>query len=535
MGIQQPISGPLRGFVESMRRVGSRPALYVDGKVHSYEELGRLSGRIAATIRNTSPPSMPLVALLAHRSLTAYAGVLGILGAEKGYVPLNPKLPAERLLRILTLAGPDVLIVGKEARKHLELLLPKLPQRTVMICPDMEDLDGLSASFPQHQFVPGSAMAEGALIAADPREGDDPIAYLLFTSGSTGDPKGVPVRQSNLAAYVRYIADRYAVNEEDRFSQMFEMSFDLSVHDMFVCWQGGACLYAMPDHTVMAPAKFIRDHAITMWFSVPSVIGVMEKLGMLKAGLFPTLRTSLFCGEPLLGRHAQVWQEAAPHSLVENLYGPTEATIAITHYRWNPATSPDICKSGITPIGRAFSSQKTCVIDSTFHSVAAGDSGELCLSGSQVTQGYWNNPEQTKKQFVTLPGAGDDIWYRTGDLVMEDQDGCLQYLGRIDHQVKIRGHRVELPEVEFTLREASGSQQVAALAWPVKEGLAEGIVAFIAGDAAQDVGRILQHCRRVLPDYMVPSRIRFLEHMPLNVHGKTDRLKLRDLLKEEQQ
>ena len=125
-------------------------------------------------------------------------------------------------------------------------------------------------------------------------------------------------------------------------------------------WQGGACLYAMPDHTVMAPAKFIRDHAITMWFSVPSVIGVMEKLGMLKAGLFPTLRTSLFCGEPLLGRHAQVWQEAAPHSLVENLYGPTEATIAITHYRWNPATSPDICKSGITPIGRAVTIVSGC-------------------------------------------------------------------------------------------------------------------------------------------------------------------------------
>lgn len=534
MGTQQAIGGPLRGFVESMRRVGSRPALFVDGKGHSYEDLGRLAGRIATTIRKTSPPSMPLVALLAHRSLTAYAGVLGILGAGKGYVPLNPKLPVERLLRILTLAGPDTLVVGKEAKKHLELLLPKLPQRTVIICPDLEDLDSLSLAYPQHRFVPGSAMAEGSVTDGSSREGKDPIAYLLFTSGSTGDPKGVPVRQSNLAAYVGYIAERYQVTEEDRFSQMFEMSFDLSVHDMFICWERGACLYAMPDHTVMAPSKFIRDHGITMWFSVPSVIGVMEKLGMLKPGSFPTLRGSLFCGEPLLSRHAQAWQEAAPNSFVENLYGPTEATIAITHYRWNPATSPALSKAGITPIGQAFLGQATCVVNPEFRSVAPGENGELCLSGSQVTQGYWNNPEQTTKQFVTLPDTGDQVWYRTGDLVMEDQDGCLQYLGRIDHQVKIRGHRVELPEVECTLREASGSQQVAALAWPVKEGLAEGIVAFVAGGAECEAGPILQHCRRVLPDYMVPSQVRFLEHLPLNVHGKTDRLKLRELLKEEQ-
>ncbi len=531
MSIQR--SRVLDGFIDSVHRFAERPALYVDGVPHTYESLGRSAGRISATIIKHATLETPFVGLLAYRSLTAYSGVLGILGTGRGYVPLNPKLPIERLLRILTLAGPQVVVVGKETRKVLEALLPKLAAGTVLICPDMDDLGSLRAAHPAHRFVTADELeSRDSLAPIEPAE-SNPVAYLLFTSGSTGDPKGVPVRQNNLLAYVGYIADRYQVTEYDRFSQMFEMSFDLSVHDMFVCWERGACLYAMPDRTVMAPAKFIRDHALTMWFSVPSVVGVMEKLGMLKPGSFPSLRASLFCGEALLTRHAQAWQEAAPNSFVENLYGPTEATIAITHYRWNPAVSASSFTAGVTPIGGPFAGQQVCLVDSTLHEVPRGENGELCLSGSQVTGGYLNNVNQTERQFVTLPGKGEGIWYRTGDLVKEDVNGCLHYLGRIDHQVKIRGHRIELPEVEFALREGSGSQQVAAVAWPVHEGLADGIVGFVAGAGDRDAERILRYCRQVLPEYMVPSEVRFIGQLPLSMHGKIDRLKLKDLLKEE--
>jgi acyl-coenzyme A synthetase/AMP-(fatty) acid ligase len=256
----------------------------------------------------------------------------------------------------------------------------------------------------------------------------------------------------------------------------------------------------------------------------------MRKMGMLKPGAFPSLRVSLFCGEPLPGVYAKAWQEAAPQSVVDNLYGPTETTIAITHYRWDGNRSPADCVNGIVPIGQAFEGQEVCIIDGERREVPEGAWGELCLAGSQVAQGYWNNPVKTAEQFVRIPDRGDRIWYRTGDLVKRDAVGCLVYLGRTDHQVKIRGYRVELQEVDAVLRRATGSDQVASVAWPVRDGIADGIRAFIFGGVSHDVSRVLDQCRRSLPDYMVPRQIYAMEHVPLTVNGKLDRLTLMKFL-----
>ena len=161
----------------------------------------------------------------------------------------------------------------------------------------------------------------------------------------------MPIGHSSVRAYLRYTCDRYDVTEHDRFSQMFDATFDLSVHDMFVCWERGACLFSVPERATMAPAKFIRQHELTMWFSVPSVVALLSRMRLLTPGAFPSLRWSLFCGEPLPAVAAQAWQAAAPNSQVENLYGPTEATIAITHYRWQTDVSPGQCVNGVVPIG----------------------------------------------------------------------------------------------------------------------------------------------------------------------------------------
>ncbi len=526
------VPGVIGGFLRSVERFPDRPALHVDGRAYSYRELGDAAAQLAATLLDTDSESSPLVALLAHRSLTAYASVLGAHCAGKGYVPLNPKFPIARLSNVLNQSGCTALIVGAEGYDALNALLPDIDRSMTVLCPEMDEDTGLTAGHPRHRFITKQKMMHGVHVPEVPYVSPEAPAYLLFTSGSTGIPKGVPVLQRNLKPYVRYVSELYQITERDRVSQMVDLTFDLSVQDMFMAWERGACLYCIPERSVMAPAKYIRDHELTVWFSVPSIIGFMSTMGMLKPSSFPSLRVSLFCGEALPSSYAHAWQEAAPQSIIENLYGPTEATIAITRYRWNQQKSHHVCENGIVPIGWAYDGQATCVVDANLTPVPVGVSGELCLSGSQLTSGYWNNPSKTADQFVQLPGKGITRWYRTGDLVRQDESGCHFYLGRLDHQVKIRGHRIELQEIEYVLRRSTHAAHVAAVAWPINKGLAEGIVAFVCAPVQRDASGVLQACRETLPEYMVPKHVYFLDDVPLNVNGKLDRLRLVSLLED---
>ena len=520
--------GLIQGFLESAERFASRDALVVDDMNLNYRELRDRAADIAKTILDHEPALFPLAAVLASRSATAYAGVLGILVAGKGYVPLNPKFPVERTRKMLMSSGCRVLVVGREAQGQLSRLLPEVHRALTVILPDCGDAAELRAAFPQHRFVSSRQMSRGEGFAFDTEVDSSAVAYLLFTSGSTGEPKGVPIHHSNVRTYIEYVSDCYEVNERDRFSQQFDLTFDLSVHDMFVCWERGACLFCVPEKSVMLPAKFIRDQELTMWFSVPSVAALLSRMHLLQPRCFPSLRYSLFCGEPLPAIHAQHWQEAAPNSIVENLYGPTETTIAISHYRWDPAKSPHECLNGIVPIGRVFAGQQSLVVDHERSTVS--ETGELWLAGSQVTDGYWNNTEKTQRQFVRFPETGETSWYRTGDLVRQEENGCLYYLGRIDQQVKIRGYRVELQEIETVLRKASGAEQVVVVPWPVADGSADGVVAFLCSGSSLDELNILNRCRETLPGFMVPRSIYRVDEMPLNGNGKIDRKKLVKLL-----
>ena len=511
------------GFFESVERFPERPALVIDNDRWTYRDLRGQVVRIAATITNEED-ACPLVALLASRSATAYAGILGILAAGKGYVPLNPKFPIARTRKMLLLSGCSLLIVGRESVGQLPALLRGMNKALTVIVPEAVDACGLSSDSPNHRFV---ALGEiGPDFTFAPQGDSDAIAYLLFTSGSTGEPKGVPVRQANVRSYLRYVCERYEINECDRFSQQCDLTFDLSVHDMFVCWERGAALFCVPERSLMLPAKFIRDHELTMWFSVPSVAGLLAKMKLLEPGSLPSLRYTLFCGESLSAAYAERWQRAAANSILENLYGPTEATIAISHYRWNAMTSMDECVNGVVPIGWMFAGQHCCVVDEHQAPVAESESGELCLAGSQVTREYWNDSEKSRQQFIPLPGKGATMWYRTGDFVRQGPGGCLHYLGRGDRQVKIRGYRVELQEIEAALRKCCGAEQVIALPSRAANGDADSVVAFVAGVAGLDQGAVLKSCREVLPDYMVPRRVHVLAEMPLNANGKIDQTEL---------
>jgi amino acid adenylation domain-containing protein len=355
----------------------------------------------------------------------------------------------------------------------------------------------------------------------------DDIAYLLFTSGTTGEPKGVGITHANVLHYLDNMAERYRLTPADRCSQTFEQTFDVSVFDLFMAWNAGAALYAMQPIELLAPVRFVQKHELTVWYSVPSAAALAIKKGMLQPGLMPSLRYSFFAGEPLPDATARAWQEAAPNSAVENLYGPTELTITCFGYRWDARRSPAEAVNGIVPIGRPHAGLAALVVDDELRPVAPGEPGELLVCGPQTAPGYWRDPERTAERFVEIDVSPlrRKRFYRTGDRVLRNAAGEYAYLGRADTQIKMMGFRVELGEIEAVLRRDAGAVEAAAVGWPVEDGRALGIVAFVSGTAlpTEELVRLVSVR---LPSYMVPNRVVTLDEMPLNAHGKSDRRQL---------
>ena len=318
------------------------------------------------------------------------------------------------------------------------------------------------------------------------------------------------------------IARRYAVTPDDRLSQTFELTFDLSVFDLFLAWECGARV-CIPSHAQkMLPSKYIQESEITIWFSVPSTAILMNKLRMLKSGLYPSLRWSLFCGEALPAEILEQFLEAAPHSTAENLYGPTELTIACTLYRWHPSRSRDECELGIVPIGDPYPGMEVLVADEDLQPVAEGETGELLMTGPQLTPGYWRDPDKTAAAYVTPPGQ-DRVFYRTGDRVRRSRGKApMVYLGRMDNQIKIRGYRVELGEIEACVRDEAGVDVAISVGWPITAAGADSNVVFVS-DESIDLDALLKRVKTRLPGYMAPSEIRRVDTFPLNSNDKVDR------------
>ena len=517
------------GFIESSKRFPERPAIDV-GQELTYRELARRAQRIAATIqRGLTNGEVPLTAVFAYRSATAYAGVLGALLAGNGYVPLNRTFPVERTRLMLEKSRCRSIVVDAGSEPQLERLLAGVEHRLLLLVPDRSDVRELSAKFPAHRIVGADDLSPPEQWQA-PKVNSNSIAYLLFTSGSTGQPKGVMVSHGNVLHYVKYVTKRYGFVSDDRMSQTFDLTFDLSAHDMFVAWHSGACVCCPTQKQLIKPGAFVNDARLTVWFSVPSTAVFMRRLGVLKPGMYPQLRLSLFCGEALPVEIVRHWMLAAPHSVIENIYGPTELTIACTAYRWDETKSPAECHHGVVPIGAPFDDMEALIVDEDLREVGAGDSGELLMTGPQLCLGYWDDKEKTKRAFVAVPGRLGRYYYRTGDRVRRRGDGePLLYLGRLDSQIKVLGHRVELGEVEAAVREASGLDGVVALGWPMTPSGADAIEVFLQ-TGQFDTKELLEKLRKRLPVYMVPRNIRLLTQFPLNANGKYDRRVLQTML-----
>lgn len=524
-----PRRSVLSGFLRSAERFPDRPALQVGDRTISYRELRDRAAAAAGTLLGEGPQGGPaLTAVFGHRSLTIYAAVLAALLRGHGYVPLNPAFPIERTRRMLVHSDCRSIVADAHGMAQLDELLQGVDTPLLVLLPDESDPAGLRKRWPRHRFLGGPDLrSEGVLQVPEP--GDDAIAYLLYTSGSTGQPKGVMVAHRNVVHFVDYMAERYAVTEEDRFSQTFDLTFDLSAFDMFVAWERGACVCCPTQAQKLFPAKYVTDCGITIWFSVPSTAVLMSRLRMLRPGKFPNLRYSLFCGEALPVEVVRNWEQAAPASCIENLYGPTELTIACTLYRWSSARSPAECEYGVVPIGAPYPGMRVLVADADLKEVPAGQTGELLMTGPQLTPGYYRDPARTAAAFVVPPGKSE-TYYRTGDRVRRPVgDGPLVYLGRIDNQVKIQGYRVELGEVEAVLRQEAAAETAVVLGWPLTPSGADGLVGFV-GASGGHADAIRHRVAARLPPYMHLSEVRFIGEWPLNANGKIDRRALLQLL-----
>lgn len=500
-------------FKASVDKYGDRVALVIDNQDYTYSELFLKSNQLSLILKQFEHTR---VGIFASRSLPAYTGILGTLVSGKTYVPLNPKFPALRNKAIIDLAGLEVFVIDKTGLDSISLLKDYIKPGAVLIFPD-RDLEDVPALISE-KFKVFTAI-DLKDISNDPGVADtNVLAYIMFTSGSTGIPKGVPVTHTNVLDYINYLRNRYELGPEDKFSQTFDLTFDLSVHDLFLSWSVGASLYVIPENELMAPARFLKRNKLTVWFSVPSLAQFMKRFKMLKENTFPELRYSLFCGEPLPKTIANAWQVAAPNSILENIYGPTEATIGITHYRI-PFDQDKIAQhNGVIAIGEIFHTQNYCLINEKNDRVTG--TGELCISGSQLTSGYWNNPEKTSEAYFRF-SSDDTVWYKTGDIVKLENNN-LFYVSRKDFQVKIRGYRIELEEINLAIQEYSKSEIVRTLPYPVIDGVADNLYSFVINDCNGDKADIISHLKNKLPVYMVPKDVIFIKDFPLNINGKID-------------
>ena len=514
------------GFWRHVTETPEAPALNFAEKTYSYGMLGGYVAALQAAITDYHLlDKQHVIGVYAEKDITAYSGVLGILSSGNIYAPLGVKLPVARLRNIIDQAEIETLILSPEMFEMLPELLHALTPKHIIAFESIDD--EITTRCSDHEFTIVNPAHLGSRLDSDsitpPKANSTAeLAYLLFTSGSTGTPKGVPISHANACAYLENICGLLDFNSQDRFSQTFPLTFDLSVHDMFVCWSVGGCLCPIPDKKMMAPTQILRDLSISIWFSVPSQAALMQQFRQLSPNSLPSLRMSLFCGEALPEDIVTHWHKAAPESRIYNIYGPTEATIAITFYDATPTGKKRLKqRNGVTSVGQLFPSQKY-----KLDSPNEYGEGELLLSGTQVTSGYWKNQQATEKAF-TQDDEGQK-WYKTGDLFAQDKEGDLYFLTRLDHQVKLHGHRIELEEISSAVRAITKHIHVCTIV--AGEKASAYLAVFIAANAKIEEELLINELKAMLPLYMIPKKIRFIEQMPTNASGKIDRMALKKML-----
>ncbi|MCF8361296.1 MAG: AMP-binding protein [Prolixibacteraceae bacterium] len=490
----------LKKILANFEKFSGRTAFVIEGGHCSYAQLGQ---RVAAFQKIISEKTgEQYFGVVAHNHIDTYAAIFALWFSGKTSVPVSGASPPSRLNEIFNMAGVQTAFDAED--NNIET-----------------DTDIVSSS--QVHSVndkPVLALVDGST-----------DLYVLFTSGSTGHPKGVRISRANLDAYFMALSEQpYSLNETDRFLDIYEPTFDASVQCYVWALLFGASVYTLPTAgvTYINMMKLLMENDITFVKMTPSAISYLKPY--FERIHLPQVRYSLFGAEGLPGKLASDWQQCVPNAQIVNVYGPTEATVNCTSYFFD-ATRKNKSHNGILSIGKPYPGVVFLICDAAQNEVEKGYTGELCVAGAQVTKGYLSNEEMNRQVFFERTiGDKQYRFYRTGDRMMEDVDGDLLFVGRTDAQVKINGHRVELGEVEHHASVATGEKTVAL---PLTNGnVHTGIVVFVES-AGIDKKKLINDMRVHVPIYMVPQEVVCVENIPLTQNGKVNRSKLKNMIDDE--
>lgn len=470
----------------------SKNAFCINEKFYTYEDFVINISKVRSKLQEHSYSSK-YIGLVANDDIETYASIFAIWFEGLSYVPIQPKHPQKRNMEILENAGIDLLIDSSS-----------------------------NSVYPVAYTIRSKHILFKGLNLIPNRVKDSEIAYILFTSGSTGKPKGVPVTRGNLGAFVKAFWDvGFDIDKNDRFLQAFDLTFDVSIQCFLIPLLKGAGIYTIPNDQIKYSyaSALLEEQKLTFCVMAPSMVRFLRPY--FNEINLPDLRYCILTAEASQLKLVEEWSVCIPNAEIFNFYGPTEATIYCTYSRFH-RNSYNKQLNGMLSIGKPLNKIKAIIIDDEKNLLPIEQKGELCVSGNQVTQGYWKNPEKNKASFFEKELGGlIHRFYKTGDLCYFDNEGDIMYSGRIDHQVKIQGYRIELGEIEHYAREYLNGQHVVAIAYENTSGNYE-IALFIEG-YFRDTQKTIEYLKLKLPYYMIPSKVIQIDLLPLNKNDKVDR------------
>jgi D-alanine--poly(phosphoribitol) ligase subunit 1 len=484
-------------FLDTCEKHAERNAFCINEVTFSYTQLAQTVSAIRDALKEMEP-GQNNIGLVANDDIETYAAIMALWLEGKCYVPVNPETPAERNRNVLAQAGTTWVIDSSDE----------------VVFPELKVIRSKEQTFNKMNLKPHEVT-------------DDSLAYIFFTSGTTGVPKGVPITRANLAGFMKAFFELgIDMDQTDKCLQMFELTFDLSVMSYLAPLLKGACVYTIPKNKIKFNyiADLLEDHHLTVALMVPSIIHYLRPY--FDEIDCKSMRYSLFCGEALPLDVTSEWAACVPRAKIMNVYGPTEDTIFCTHYTfsrdYNNKTS-----NGLLSIGKAMNGTYTIIVSDKKKEVSIGEKGELCLGGVQLTPGYWKNDEKNKDAFFDIKYNGQSTrFYKTGDLCQADEQGDIMYLGRIDSQIKVQGFRVELSEIEFFAKEFLTKINAVAVAFTNQLNNTE--IGMVFESAEFDTKPLIDYMKTKMPGYMIPTQVRFVSSFPLNTNGKIDRKLLKE-------